>query len=235
MLTVLGVALVALFVLGELLFVRSYEKTSRTTRDFQRSTRVSAGLANAQLEALLLPGRCGVEGRRSDAAGARAPRVAGAPALRRGPCRARRAGQAHLRTIRADLERFDVLFATAYGTGLGCGGGPVETAWRRADPVGARHQAHLRRRGGLPLRRAQRAARRTPSDQRLSSCSAPSRCSWPPGSPSSSGPRSAATSPTPRACSRAPRRASSSSSSSSRPSSTRSRSPKTAARRPRST
>jgi PAS domain S-box-containing protein len=120
LLTGLGIALVAIFVLGEVLLVRSYEKTSRTTRDFQHSTNVSTGLANAQADTLLmtqavarltdgaptaavLTRRAQLEHQISvvQQAGHGAPGVTG-----------------HLRAIRADIGRFDALFTAAYGPGL---------------------------------------------------------------------------------------------------------------------
>jgi PAS domain S-box-containing protein len=115
----LAVALVALFAIGELLFVRSYEKTARTTRDFQRATVVSNGLANTQREALLTTQavarlkdgdsmvpvlvRRGLLARQVDVVAHAAPGDAGL--------------QAHVRTLRANLARVDALFGAAYGDG----------------------------------------------------------------------------------------------------------------------
>jgi PAS domain S-box-containing protein len=120
LLTVLGVALIAIFVLGEVLLVRSYQKTSRTTRDFQRSTRVSTGLANAQAETLLLAQT--VAG--LDTGDPTLSVLVGRAALERQISVAQRAAhdapgsRAHLREIRRDVARFDVLFTTAYGPGV---------------------------------------------------------------------------------------------------------------------
>jgi PAS domain S-box-containing protein len=120
LLTVLGVALVAIFVLGEALLVRSYHTTSRTTRDFQRATRVSTGLANAQAETLLLAQT--VAG--LDTGDPTLAVLVGRASLQRQISAVARAAhdapgaRAHLRAIRADAERFDELFTTAYGPGV---------------------------------------------------------------------------------------------------------------------
>jgi PAS domain S-box-containing protein len=134
MLVALGVALVALFGIGELLFVRSYEKTARTTRDFQRATVVSNGLANTQREALLttqavarlrdgdsmaaVSVRRGLLERQVDVAAHAAP---GEASL-----------QAHVRTLRADLAHVDALFAVAYGDGPRARPGPGRERVRAA-------------------------------------------------------------------------------------------------------
>ena len=50
----LGVLLVVVVVVLEVLLVRSYGETERTTRDFRRTTDAATGIANAQREMLLL-------------------------------------------------------------------------------------------------------------------------------------------------------------------------------------
>jgi PAS domain S-box-containing protein len=126
LLVALGVTLVALFVLVELLLVRSYEKTARTTRDFQRATNVSNTLANVQRETLLTS-QAVARLRDGDSTG---------PALVRRGLLERQvdvvqhaalddAGlQGHVRTLRADIARIDALFATAYGDGTRVRAGP---------------------------------------------------------------------------------------------------------------
>jgi PAS domain S-box-containing protein len=136
-LVALGVALVALFVVGELLLVRSYEKTARTTRDFQRSTDVSTGLANVQRETLVMAQavtalkdgdralpvlvRRGLLERHVDVVQHAAPDDADL--------------QRSIRTIRADIARFDALYTVAYG----------ERAAVRPGPGRARVRAVLSR------------------------------------------------------------------------------------------
>jgi PAS domain S-box-containing protein len=139
LLVALGVALVVLFLVGELLLVRSYEKTARTTRGFQRATDVSNELANAQREALIatqavarLKGgdptlavlvRRGLLERHVDVVQHAAPDDA--------------ALQRHVRIIRADIARFDTLFAAAYGSGTrvhpGPGGAQVHDVLARLE------------------------------------------------------------------------------------------------------
>jgi PAS domain S-box-containing protein len=117
LLTVLGIALVAVFVLGEVLLVRSYERTSSTTRDFQHSNDTSTGLANAEADALLMT---------QAVARLRDGGPAAALRLRRAQLEhhidvVEQAGdeapavKAHLRAIRADVARFDGLLATRAG------------------------------------------------------------------------------------------------------------------------
>ena len=50
----LGVLLVVVVVVLEVLLVRSFDETERTTRDFRRTTDAATGIANAQREMLLL-------------------------------------------------------------------------------------------------------------------------------------------------------------------------------------
>jgi PAS domain S-box-containing protein len=119
LLTVLGVVLVAVFVLGEVLLVRSYQTTSRTTRDFQRSTHVSTGLASAQAETLLLTQAVA----RLDTGDPTGAVLVRRKALEREISAVQHAAHdapgvhGHLRAVRADVARFDALFTTAYGQG----------------------------------------------------------------------------------------------------------------------
>jgi PAS domain S-box-containing protein len=141
LLVALGLALVALFIVGELLLVRSYEKTANTTRDFQRATDVSNGLANVQREALLT----------SQAVGRLRDGDSTAPVLVRRGLLARQLDvvqhaapddaplQAHVRTLRSDIARIDARFATAYGDGTRVRPGPdrervrAQLAWLERD------------------------------------------------------------------------------------------------------
>jgi diguanylate cyclase (GGDEF)-like protein len=116
LLIALGIGLVAVFLVLELLLLRSYQDTARTTRNFQGTTDATTAIASLQRETLLLQRRV-----------SRLPKLGGSEAalagveLQRGllgrhllvveaSASARTPLVARMAMIRATLERFDAAF-----------------------------------------------------------------------------------------------------------------------------
>jgi signal transduction histidine kinase len=113
-----GGLLIALFVIVELLLLHSYRDTTRTTRDFQRSTDTTRAIAGVQRETLLLSralDRLRTGAPLAPIALQRARVELDLGILARASSNASLA--AHLRVMRAQLGRFDSAFAAAYGAG----------------------------------------------------------------------------------------------------------------------